>query len=367
VPPTASAPYTSSTQPLGGHPASDFDASGRTSSNDWTSNNPCPAIRPSPQPADTHPNDRPSSANRTTKPNQTARKAPSQAEASNDSAEAGASSSSAAPEWGTHLRETILAEAAPFRFPLPTPATGGARPFSSLAQLMTALAPAGAGNSPSLATREAQGMTGFIRPPDSRPPHGSRTRLSTGSGQDGLRDSQSRNAAAHGAHRTPGLRHSLLTQATSGSGGADNSARPVTSQTQSTAASTSGRGASSLSVTSHAQSMTTSAGPGSSSGTAIAIDDQVASTPATGSGSAPTLPDKLQATSLIASTEPGSPSVSVNPQAESTPATGGGGIPSSLVVPSAESVAGSGSGGPHRKKRKLSAKDSEGSERHTKK
>lgn len=391
VPPTASAPYTSSTQPLGGHPASDFDASGRTSSNDWTSNNPCPAIRPSPQPADTHPNDRPSSANRTTKPYQTARKAPSQAEASNDSAEAGASSSSAAPEWGTHLRETILAEAAPLRFPLPTPATGGAPPFSSLARLRTALAPAGAGISPSLATREAHGMTGFIRPPDSRPPHGSRPRLSTGSGQDGRQVSQSRNAAAYGGHRTSGLRHSLLAQATSGSDGADTSTRSATPradtmggpagfplltpyQRHPAAPVAAGDRGPPRSATSQAQSMTASAGPGSSPDNAIVIDNRVTSTPATGGDgggvSFPPVSDASQAQSLTASAKAGVPSLTVDPQVMSAAATNSGGVSSLSGAPQAASTIDAGSDsneGPSRKKRKRSEKQLEDSHGRTKK
>ena len=178
VPPTAFAPDTSFTQSPGVYSAPDFDASGRLSSSDRTFNNPYPGIRPRPQSADAHPKDESSIsyANHTIalEPSQTTRKAPSQAQASTDSARAGASSASASLDtqesWGTRLRETILAEADPLRFPLPTPATGGAPPFNPQSQFMTAPAPAPAraGMSPSLATLQDQGVTGSIRPPRPR-------------------------------------------------------------------------------------------------------------------------------------------------------------------------------------------------------
>ena len=432
VPPTAFAPDTSFTQSPGAYPDSDVDASGRLSSDDWTFNNPYPGIRPRPQPADARPKDESSIsyANHTIalEPSQTTRKAPSQAQASTDSARAGASSASAALDtresWGTRLRETILAEAALLRFPLPTPATGGAPPFNPQSQFMTAPAPAPAraGMSPSLATLQDQGVTGCIRPP--------RPRRSAGSGQDGRQVSQSRTAAPHGGHTTSGLRPSLQAQAMSGSDGAGSSAsRPATSQADtmygpagfpllppyqrhpaapvtagargpslpatlrvqyttppapagagmidfarhdlfSTSASsrpqltlqpaqdgrqapqpnysaaaalrrvnadlqefmktlpTTGSGGvdnSARPITSQTQSMTASAEPGSSPDSAIVIDNQVTFTPATGAGRAPTLPGNLQATSLTASAGHGSPNIPVNPQAASTPATGGDG------------------------------------------
>lgn len=519
VPPTAFAPDTSFTQSPGVYSASDFDASGRLSSSDRTFNNPYPGIRPRPQSADAHPKDESSIsyANHTIalEPSQTTRKAPSQAQASTDSARAGASSASASLDtqesWGTRLRETILAEAAPLRFPLPTPATGGAPPFNPQSQFMAAPAPARAGMSPSLATLQDQGVTDFIRPP--------RPRRSAGSGQDGRQVSQSRTAAAHGGHTTSGLRPSLQAQAMSGSDGAGSSAsRPVTSQADTmygpagfpllppyqrhpgapvtavgrgpslpatlraqytttpaptgagmadfarhdlfgTSASSrpqltsqptqDGRQApqpnynaaaalrrvnadlqefmktlpttgssradnSARPVTSQTRSMTASAEPGSSSDTAIVIDNQVTSAPATGGGSAPTLPGNLQATSLTASAGHGSPSVPVIPRAAPTPATGGdgggvslppvtdasqaqsltasaeagmsslpvdpqvtsavavisGGVSSLSGAPQAASMADAGSdssGGPPRKKRKLGEEKSKGSQRRTKK
>lgn len=401
MPPTASAPYTSFTQPLGGHLAPDFDASGRTFSDDRTFiNNPYSAIHARPQPADAHRNDEPSTgtADRTTapKPDRTARKTPSQAQTSTGSAGAGASSASAAPEtqesWGTHLREIILTEAAPLRFPLPTPATGGAAPFNSQSQSMTAPAPAGAGMYPSLATLQAQDMIGFIRPPDSRPPHGSRPRLSTGSGQDGRQVSQSRNAAAHGGHTTSGLRPSLQAQAMSGSDGAGSSAsRPATSQADimggpagfpllspyqrhPAAPVIAGDRGPPRSATSQAQSMTASAGPGSSPDNAIVIDNRVTSTPATGGDgggvSFPPVSGASQAQSLTASAEAGVPSLTVDPHVMSAAATNSGGVYSLSGASEAASTIDAGSDsnrGPSRKKRKRSEKQLEDSLGRTKK
>lgn len=250
VPPPASAPDTSSTRSPGAYPASGLDASGRLFSSDWTFNNRHPAMRPIPQPADAHPKDRPntSSANRTTalEPNQTARKTPSQAQASNDSAGAGAPSASAVPEaqesWGTDLRTTILAEArtASYRSYIPamsTPAIGGAFPFNPQAQSRTAFAAARVGNFPSYPTSQTQDMTGAIRPGGSSRRSGSRPRPSTGAGQDRLQVSQSHNAAAYGGYKTSGIRPPLQAQTTSGSDGTGSSARPATSQAHSMAAS----------------------------------------------------------------------------------------------------------------------------------
>ncbi|GAB7330223.1 hypothetical protein MBLNU13_g01884t1 [Cladosporium sp. NU13] len=322
VPPPASAPDTSSTQSPGAYPIPDFHASGRPTSSDRTFNNRYSAIRPRPQPADAHPNDRPStgSANRpiALEPSHTAREAPSQAQASTGSARAGASSSSAAPEthesWGTRLRETVLAESASHR-PLSTPATGGyllppfqqystapvtagrvpSRPPTSQAQPMTAHAPTGAG------------MTEFARhglfglPASSRPP------LTTQPAQDGRQAPQSNdNAAATFRRAKADLKEFMKNLSTTGS-----------------------------------------AGPGSSPDTAI-----------------------LQAQSTAAPAEAGVPSLPVDPQAISAAATDSGGVSSLSGAPQATSItdaSSDSSGGPPRKERKLSEKESKGSQRRTKK
>ena len=222
----------------------------------------------------------------------------------------------------------------------------------------------------------------------------SRPQLTPQPAQDGRQAPQPNyNAAAALRRVNADLQEFMKTLPTTGSGGADNSARPITSQTQ---------------------SMTASAEPGSSPDTAIVIDNQVTSTPTTGGGSAPTLPGNLQATSLTASAGRGSPTIPVNLQAASTPATGGdgggvslppitdasqaqsltasaeagipslpvdpqvisaaamdsGGVSSLSGAPQAASMTDAGSdssGGPPRKKRKLGEKKSKGPQRRTKK